>query len=181
MNFVQPIKEKETIKAILKHLKTEDERNYIMFLIGIHSSLMITDLLRIRVQDVQGEEIRLVDRQTGDLIRVPLDDGLSHILQEYIQDKEPWEYLIKSRKGFNAPISRVTAYRIIKDIEREFKLHSMGTHSLRKTFGYHYYLATEDVDALQKTFKHTSPGATLRYIGVLDHDVAKTYKNVKLY
>nr|WP_231690017.1 tyrosine-type recombinase/integrase [Cytobacillus solani] len=42
----------------------------------------------------------------------------------------------------------------------------MGTHTLRKTFGYHFYQKYKDVAVLQQIFNHSSPAVTMRYIGI---------------
>ena len=42
----------------------------------------------------------------------------------------------------------------------------MGTHTMRKTFGFHFYQQTKDVALLQVLFNHSSPSVTLRYIGI---------------
>lgn len=56
---------------------------------------------------------------------------------------------------------------------------NFGTHSLRKTFGYHflqnhkndiYALAT-----LQKLFRHSSPAITLAYVGIDEDETTKLY------
>ncbi|MDX9806823.1 MAG: site-specific integrase, partial [bacterium] len=39
-------------------------------------------------------------------------------------------------------------------------------HTLRKTFGYHFYQKTKDVALLQQLFNHSAPSVTLRYIGI---------------
>ncbi|MCQ9844315.1 site-specific integrase, partial [Staphylococcus aureus] len=45
-------------------------------------------------------------------------------------------------------------------------LSEIGTHSMRKTFGYHYYKQTKDVALLMAVFNHSSQYITLRYIGI---------------
>ncbi|GKS12930.1 hypothetical protein YDYSY3_39300 [Paenibacillus chitinolyticus] len=42
----------------------------------------------------------------------------------------------------------------------------IGTHTLRKTFGYHFYKRYKDVALLQQIFNHSAPSITLRYIGI---------------
>lgn len=56
----------------------------------------------------------------------------------------------------------------------------IGTHTLRKTFGYHYYLKTHDVGTLMKLFNHSSETVTLCYIGITDDTLASVYKDVDL-
>ena len=47
------------------------------------------------------------------------------------------DYLFKSKRT-NKPISRIQAYRILKEAAAACGLEEIGTHTLRKTFGYHF-------------------------------------------
>lgn len=80
------------------------------------------------------------------------------------------EYLFQSQKGVNQPISRVQAYRILNEAAEELGLVEIGTHTIRKTFGYFHYKKYHDVALLQKLFNHSAPSITLKYIGI-DQDV----------
>ena len=57
----------------------------------------------------------------------------------------------------------------------------MGTHTLRKTFGYHYYKKFKDIAMLQKIFNHSNPAITLNYIGIEQDKIDESYKNFILY
>ena len=63
-------------------------------------------------------------------------------------------------------IGRVQAYRILNKAAAEVGLIEIGTHTLRKTFGYHFYKRYKDVALLQEIFNHSAPSITLRYIGI---------------
>ena len=54
----------------------------------------------------------------------------------------------------------------------------VGTHSLRKTFGYRFFKATGDVITLQKIFNHSSSAITLRYIGIDNEAIMDAYETV---
>ena len=43
---------------------------------------------------------------------------------------------------------------------------NIGTHTLRKTFGYHAYQTGADLTVIQDIFNHSAPRVTLRYIGI---------------
>ena len=78
----------------------------------------------------------------------------------------PEDYVFRSRKG-GGPISRQQAYRIINAAARSVGIKDkIGTHTLRKTFGYHAYKAGVDITLLQSIFNHSAPSTTLRYIGI---------------
>ncbi|BDC55819.1 hypothetical protein TM2_24880 [Bacillus altitudinis] len=53
-------------------------------------------------------------------------------------------------------------------------LDSIGTHTLRKIFGYWHYKKFKDVALLQEIFNHSSPDVTLRYIGITQETMDKT-------
>jgi len=45
INFVEPIRQASLVQDIASYLKRKNERDYIMFLIGIYSGLRISDIL----------------------------------------------------------------------------------------------------------------------------------------
>ncbi len=59
-------------------------------------------------------------------------------------------------------------------------LKEIGTHTLRKTFGYHFYKETKDVALLQNIFNHSAPSVTLRYIGINQDIIDKAIDNFSL-
>ena len=171
LNEVDPIREIEKIRVISDYLKQKKQRNYIMFRIGIYTGLRISDILKLKVRDVKKKnKIRnrmiLREMKTGKERKIAINKALKKDLKAYCHTKPDGEYLIKSREGTNKPISRDMAYKIMKDIKERFDLESCGTHTLRKTFGYHYYKKTKDIATLRKLFNHGDSSITLRYIGI---------------
>lgn len=166
MNLVQPIRDKELIKEIKDYLKKTNERNYILFLLGINTGLRISDILRLRVRDVEGWDIYIREKKTNKIREVKMPKELKKAVRDYIKDKSKNEYLIKSRNGKNKPITRGMAYVILNQVAERFGLERIGTHSLRKTYGYHFYNQFKDVVTLQQMLNHTDSKETLRYIGI---------------
>lgn len=92
-----------------------------------------------------------------------------------------YDYLFKGRNGENKPISRVMAYMIINQACKKAQItDNVGTHTLRKTFGYPHYQTFHDVAILQYLLKHSSPSITLRYIGITQDNVEDTLKQFEL-
>lgn len=177
MNYVQPIRDSEKVDAIKDFFKEENERNYLLFLMGINTGLRISDILKLRVGDVKEKHITIREQKTGKQKWIMITPTLRRALKSYIPGRSDHEYLFKSRQGGNKPIGRSMAYKILRKAAAEFKLKDIGTHTMRKTFGYHFYQQTKDVAILQEIFNHSSPEITLRYIGVnqdgLDHAMSK--------
>jgi integrase len=90
------------------------------------------------------------------------------------------EYLFKSRKGENKAITTVQAYRIINRAAKRIKLEEIGTHTMRKTFGYWHYRQYKDIAILQEIFNHSSPSVTLLYIGINQDNIDNSYMNFSL-
>ena len=88
------------------------------------------------------------------------------ILDQYVKNKKDYEYLFKSPRYPNKPITRQQAYNILTAAARAFGIDSIGTHTLRKTFGYHMYQQTHDAVTLKEIFNHSDISVTLRYIGI---------------
>lgn len=57
---------------------------------------------------------------------------------------------------------------------------NIGTHTLRKTSGYHAYKARTDLSLLQHIFNHSAPSITLRYIGIIQDDIDNVYISLNL-
>jgi integrase len=106
------------------------------------------------------------EKKTGKQKRIRIPSSLKRELKWYIKGKDDNKYLIKSRNGSNKLIGRSIAYKILRKAAERFHLDEIGTHTLRKTFGYHFYQQTKDVAMLQEIFNHSSPAITLKYIGV---------------
>lgn len=166
VNYVEPIREKRKIKQLKKLLKRQSLRNHFLFILGINTGLRISDLLRLKVADVRNKtHILITEKKTDKRKKFKLNDKLRKAIDKYTLGKRNDEYLFPSTSG-NKPITRVRAYQIINGAARMIGLTEIGTHTLRKTFGYHFYQRTRDIATLQMIFNHSHPSITLRYIGI---------------
>ncbi|WP_066679345.1 tyrosine-type recombinase/integrase [Clostridium septicum] len=178
MNFVEPIRESQKVRDIQEYLRRTNERNYILFITGVYTGLRISDILRLKVKDVKDKKfIYLREKKTGKQNIIELNRLLQKEYKWFVEDKMDDEYLIKSREGVNKALTRERAYEIIKNVGKDFKVENLGTHTLRKTFGYHYYKKNKDVATLMKMFNHSDPSITLRYIGIIQDEMNKARRD----
>ena len=167
MNFVEPIRDTTTVQDIADYLREKNEKYFVMYEIGIYSGLRISDILRLKVRDVRGKDkIKIREKKTGKEKSFPINKPLADVLESYCDGKHDYEYLVPSDRVTNKAISREYAYRIMHEAGERFGLYNLGTHTLRKTFGYHFYMQTKDVVLLMRIFNHSSQAQTLRYIGI---------------
>lgn len=166
MKTVQPIRDIAMIAAMKEVLMKQHYRNYFLFVLGINTGLRISDLLALRVGDVRGKShIVITEQKTGKLKRFKINNELRIHISKFTIDKETAAYLFQSRRGQDR-IHRVQAWKILNAAAKEVGLSEIGTHTLRKTFGYHFYQKYKDVAVLQQIFNHSSPAVTMRYIGI---------------
>ncbi|EOQ06900.1 site-specific integrase [Bacillus cereus] len=180
MNFVQPIRDTEQIQQIKEYLKEKNARNYILFVMGINTGLRISDILKLRVGDLKGSHISMREMKTGKQKRIQITAALKRELRWFNENREDDEYLLKSRQGKNRPIGRSMAYKILSGAAAEFGLDEIGTHTLRKTYGYHMYMQTKNIALLMEIFNHSSEKVTLRYIGVNQDAMDKAMTRFKI-
>lgn len=167
MKVVEPIRDKEVVRDVAEFLAKKNARDHLLFVMGVYTGLRISDLLNIRIRDVRNQNhLIVIESKTQKSKTVKLSSVVQQTINEFIEDREPYEYLFKSRVGKNRAISRERAYGILREVADHLGLQNIGCHSMRKTFGYHVYQNTKDVALLQDIFNHSSPDITLRYIGV---------------
>lgn len=186
MNFVQPIRDKEMLEKMKDELKKSGTRDYMIFYTGINTGLRISDLLKLNRDHIRNKDgsmkshITIIETKTKKNKKFPICNGLFSELDKYTKNMQAGEYLFKSQKGENSPITASQAYRIIVATGTNIGLNELGTHSMRKTFGYHHYQQYHDVALLQEIFNHSSPSITLRYIGISQDEIDKSYYNFSL-
>ena len=181
MKKVEPIREKQKIEAMKNELLKSGYRDFLLFVTGINTGLRISDLLNLKVKDVRDKtHIIIKEEKTQKTKKFLINNRLKEKLDKYIKNMYEEEYLFKSQKGNNKPISRVQAYRILRKAADEVGLESVGTHTLRKTFGYWHYQEYKDVAVLQELFNHSAPSVTLDYIGINQDVMDKTIQNFYL-
>ena len=186
MNFVEPIRDREKLEELKEELKKGGSRDYILFLTGINSGIRVSDIVKLNRDDVRNEDntmkdyITIIEKKTNKLKKFPLCNNLLVEMEKYTRNMHKGEFLFCSRKGINKPISTTQAYRIITNASNKVGIKNIGTHSMRKTFGYFHYQQFKDIALLQQIFNHTSPSVTLRYIGINQEQIDISYRNFSL-
>lgn len=185
---VEPLKDKKKIDALLTYLKGKNERDWLLAKFQLNTGLRISDVVKVKVEDLLTQNMNFKDyfvlheQKTGKEKKIKLNDSLKKALKAHIkQYKLGYDnYLFKSRKGFNEPITVTQAYRILKDAAVNLNIENFGTHSLRKTWGYWTYKTSRyNIGLIMDTFNHSSQKITLRYIGIDQESKDQLYSLVQ--
>lgn len=145
------------------------DRNRMLILVGINTALRFSDLSTLTVAEVRYNAIERRDKKTGKENRFSLNPKVYREVMDYVkrQGLSGNDFLFPSRNGRNRPITQQQGYNVIQRAKDEAGIHyKLGTHTLRKTYGFWFYRETGDIVALQAILNHSSPTQTLIYIGM---------------
>ncbi len=150
MSTLEPIKNKKGIQKVEKLLEKQSKRDLLLFVMGINCGLRISDILKLNISDVRNKtHIHITEKKTGRYKKFPINSKLRPMLEKYIKERRDNEPLFLSH--LENRLDRGTAYYTIKNACKKAKLSGkIGTHSMRKTFGYHHYRQFKDVVILQR-------------------------------
>ena len=193
---VSPIRDKNDLYNCINYFKklrdtaTTDtkrrqyDRNYMLFLLGINTALRFSDLRLLTVKQVKNNYIYAREKKTRKENKITLHNDIYKEVLEYIKRNNLYEsdYLFWSGKGYNKPLTRVMGYNIMQQLKEGCKIpYNIGTHSLRKTYGYWFYKQTNNIVALQNILNHSNPSITLIYIGMQQKEVEEQRKGFVLH
>jgi integrase len=188
MALSQPIRDAKLVGKLLGYYIGKNQtRNQVLVAITLHSALRISDILRLRTDDVYDfknnlprESIVLSEKKTGKTKIVALHKNITNALCAYITQAQKGKPLILNPDTGKA-ISRIQAYRIINEASYEVGItHKVGCHSLRKTFGYHSWVNGISPVVLMEIYNHSSYAVTKRYLGVSQDDQNTAYYGLLL-
>ena len=199
---VYPIKTHKDIIAMANWLYEHKNNKYVLaFTLGINLGLRANELLDLKMNQVFSPDgsVRLIEdkEDTSDGIDIYQSKTKKHrtvFLNAACKDALEWafpikgaylhseEYLFPSREG--GAIQVGTFRKVLKEAAAACGLkQNIGTHTCRKTWGWHQYKynsekANLDITMLQRAFGHSSPEVTLRYLGITDEEDKALYKNM---
>jgi integrase len=163
------------------------KRDRALFLLGVKTGFRISELLSLTIGDVL-QHGRIVERVTVHRRHmkkkiegrsVPLNPQAAEAVRVWIEIMRrqgpitPKAVLFRSRKGDNQPISRVSAYKVLRQVFADNELSGrLGTHSMRKTFAnvVHQKLG-RDISKTKKALGHKNINSTDSYLSFLQEEI----------
>ena len=177
----KPICSVEIVLDIQDYLKFKNERDYLIFLIGVTTGYRAGDLVKLKIRDIKeaierkeftifegkklnSKNIREKNRKARTVEMMP---GVEKILKEYIKGKSEFEYAFKSRKGLNKPIGVQAISNTLKEAGNYFGLQDISAHSMRKTYAYKLYIDNgKEILPIKELLGHSSIEETKLYLGL---------------
>ena len=189
MNIVNPIRDLKKIDSMKIYLKGKNIRDYTMFVVGINVALRVSDLLELKWEDIldgsgkKFKKLELKEGKTGKAREIKLNKASQKALRELL-DASPNQlhgYIFKSRVGENKPITRQQALSVLKDAAKAVGVEdNVGTHTLRKTWGYHAWKNGYNPAVIMETLNHSNLAVTKKYLGIRQDDINDVYDGLNL-
>lgn len=200
-----PIKSLETIQAISDYCIAKGRfRDNMLFIVGINFGLRISDLLSLRFSNLINpnctfkETFPIFEKKTRNTRKrkanryITINQAVMDAVTLYLENTPGVslsDYMFRSQskngRNVNRPMAAFSAERILKGIGDDLGISAhMSTHCLRKTFGYHQMVMSNNdprkLYLLQQIFGHSSVTQTLCYIGVSCEEISEAYKQLNL-
>lgn len=200
-----PIKSIDDINRISQYMIANGRyRDNMLFIVGINFGLRVSDLRMLRFSNLINDNYMFKDsfpvfekktRNTRTRKKnryITINTAVVEAVTLYLKHTpniRMSDYMFRSvsNNGSNAnePLTIRSIDRILKGIAEDLDITAkISTHSLRKTFGYHQMLMSNNDSRklllLQKIFNHSSPAQTLDYIGITGEEIEEAYRNLNL-
>lgn len=192
------------IKVLDKHINEASNdtqrniayRNKMLFVIGINVGVRASDLRTLKWSFFFDEHMNMKDSykfvplktsKQRKFVKISFNNAVKQIIKAYTSEYPVVsldDYLFTSRKGSN-PVTVDGMRKIIKEAAVEAGItQNIGSHSLRKTFGFWCWHESSDKNKalviLQQIFNHSSTQTTAKYIGILDEEIKDMFDSIDL-
>jgi len=186
----EPIRHKQQLQDLANYFLLRGlYRNYALIVMATCTALRISDLLRLRWEDVYSEDrgqflthLTIVEHKTGKQKTIALNQQIIKALKLYLPHHKG-EHIFSNGRKKEAPISRVQAWRIITAAVAAIGIvGKIACHSLRKTFGYHAWVEKNISPVIiMQIYNHSSYEVTRRYLGITQDEIDKAYLEMELF
>ncbi len=170
-----------TLNKAIKMIKSD--KNYklgFLVIFGINTGLRISDILKLRYEDLNGDSMLLIEMKTNKKRMIRLNENVKNALSLLKERDSVCEgFVFKSNQG--TVYSKQYINRKLKELFGGKSL-AVSTHSLRKTFGRRVWENNNQTDKaliyLSELFNHSSPAITKRYLGIRQEELDDIYMSL---
>lgn len=179
---VEPLKSVKDI-ATIKKLLADKPRESALFIVGINTALRASDLLKLtagQVRSILADEDGGVLRETktGKRRRIIFNKAAKEALSRLLATKE-FDNAEPIFAGQRGQMSASYLCRLVASWAKLVNLSgNYGSHSLRKTWGYHQRVTFGvDIPTLMDALGHSTQRQTLTYLCIQPEEIKSVYAN----
>lgn len=175
MDVVEPIRDLDLLNDIYTYLlENRRYRDYALIKVGINVGLRISDLSRMKWEEIMypngllRSHYEVIEQKTKKVRKVKFNNSCKDALELWKSHYKPSDgiYVFNTRKLPYGHLDRKSSYGMIRKLFLSFGVESIGTHSLRKTFGYHLHKKGVPLATIMTLLNHSSERITMRYLGI---------------
>ena len=169
MSEVYPIKDDSIVNKMLELMKADgNDRIYFLFILGIKSGFRISDILKLTYEDIRGKNrFQVKETKTKKMRNIAIHEDIQKAFKDYDNGGTGYLFTSNSNRNRGKAISRIY---VVNELKKYAELagftENVGSHTMRKTFGYRIYRNTNNLARVQKLLNHSNSSHTLRYIGI---------------
>lgn len=182
---VEPIRDLQAVKRIKATLYARSPRDYCLFVLGINTAYRISELLSLNVGDVAhlspGDVLNIRQSKTNKYRLATLNDAAYEAIQYWLQ-RHPQPVVTAALFASNRTGEALlpsTCCNMVKEWCADADIRgNYGSHSLRKTWGFHQRVTYNQSTALiSKALGHSSERETQTYLGVQPQEIESLFEN----
>ncbi|MDJ0825077.1 MAG: tyrosine-type recombinase/integrase [Rhodobacter sp.] len=179
---VEPIRDLEAI-ARIKALLADKPRDLCLFTFGINTAYRAGEILSLKVGQVEhlqpGDRLEIKQSKTRKYRAITVNRAVVGAINAWINhypDAEADAPLFPSRKT-NKALTVAAVHKLIKQWCREAGLKgNYGSHTMRKTWGYHQRVQMDQpIPLLMAAFGHSTQAQTLEYLCIQEEEIQDLY------
>jgi integrase len=154
-----------------EYLRTEyryGELYRLLFLTGCNTGLRASDLRCLRVNQMDAGDFEIVERKTGKLRRIILNECIRQLYAAYrryagVLYWAPDAFVFRFQRGGLVSVKYI--HRLISDACGALGFEgNFGSHTMRKSFAREIFLKTGSREIIQNLLHHSKPSVTDVYI-----------------
>ena len=179
---VEPIRDLKAIKRI-KKLYADNPRDLCLFTFGINTACRAGEILSLKVGQVDylqaGDRMEIWQSKTKKHRAVTVNETVVRAIDAWLKvhpDPRPDAPLFISRRTGKA-LTVSTVNNMIKKWCGEVGLRgNYGSHTMRKTWGYHQrVMKNAPIPVLMEAFGHSTQAQTLAYLCIQEEEIQDLY------
>jgi len=181
----------DDFRSLVAKMERDGQYKYCLLLaVGVFTGLRISDLLQLRFDKIETEDILTIqEKKTKKIRRIKINPDLKVIVKR-IKSKmgvtNSEEFIFLNRYG-TKPIDKSWVNVQLKKYFKKYGVQMDGnisSHMFRKTLGNRVLklnnYSDESVILLMHLFGHSSPAITKKYLGIREREILDVYDSLRL-
>lgn len=146
-------------------LKNHDIRVYLIYRLSIETGIPFKYIFSFTVSDLLNRS-EIINPKSSSLKMMPISPTLQYELDDYLFGKKPESLAFSSLRDESNPIRTSTVQSIFDATTKELNIPNMSLNSLRKTYLYHLYIESKDINAVLNESSMTSAAEAFAFLGI---------------